>query len=84
MTGCVTSAQAMTPGEPMASGAEGLEIALTRFGVPEASAGSYASELSNHRLLLFVHGSLGATDRAQHLLSATPATNHTLHHGASE
>ncbi|MBN1475962.1 hypothetical protein JXA47_04340 [Candidatus Sumerlaeota bacterium] len=83
VAGRVADSLTTAPGEPMAPGAKGLETALTRFGVPEASAGSYASELSNHRLLLFVHGSLEATDHAQHLLSVTPATNHTLHHGAS-
>lgn len=63
---------------------ENLRDALVGIGIPEDSAISYASELMNFRLLLFVHGSMEATDRAQRLLSTTPATNHTLHHGASE
>jgi hypothetical protein len=75
---------AAAPGATLAPGGQGLEIALRGIGVSEESAGSYAKELTNHRLLLFVHGGLEVTDHAQHLLSATPATNHTLQHGASD
>jgi hypothetical protein len=84
VAGRVADALAVALGTLMDSDGQGLEIALTRIGVPENSANSYAKELTNHRLLLFVHGSLEVTDRAQRLLNATPATNHTLHHGAPE
>lgn len=82
--GRVVDTLAAVPAEQMVPGGRGLEMALTHIGIPESSASPYAAELTNRRLLLIVHGSLEATDRAQRLLSTMPVTNHTLHHGASE
>ena len=58
-----------------------LGSAIAVIGIPEQSAPAYADELTEGRFLLVAQGTLEAADHAQQLLSATEATNHTIHHG---
>lgn len=59
-----------------------LKDALVLTGIPDASAVIYARDLDDHRFLLIAQGNMETADHARQLLRETPATNHTIHHGA--
>jgi hypothetical protein len=73
--------EAQTPSD---WGPESLNETLSRVGIPVSNVSQYGTELTNHRLLLFVEGDLETVDRAQRALEGTKTLNHTLHHGASD
>jgi hypothetical protein len=63
--------------------ADGFESGLHGLGIPDESIAQYKKALTNNGVLLFVLGSAEEIDRAQHIVSETKATNHTLHHAVA-